>query len=159
MTSIRTGETKNGKPFGIVRIEDFNGAGEIPLFGKDWMAQRNFFIEGAALYIKGKMTPKQWGQPGYDLTIGTVELLSDIKDTLIDKITLSVPLDKLTVTMVEELAEIAKSNPGKADLYFNIHTNDHLKAKLFSRKIKIAVQKGLINYLEDHPEIEIAINK
>ena len=159
VTSIRTGETKNGKPFGIVRIEDFNGAGEIPLFGKDWMAQRNFFIEGAALYIKGKMTPKQWGQPGYDLTIGTVELLSDIKDTLIDKITLSVPLDKLTVTMVEELAEIAKSNPGKADLYFNIHTNDHLKAKLFSRKIKIAVQKGLINYLEDHPEIEIAINK
>ena len=159
VTGIRTGETKNGKPFGIVRIEDFNGAGEIPLFGKDWMAQRNFFIEGAALYIKGKMTPKQWGQPGYDLTIGTVELLSDIKDTLIDKITLSVPLDKLTVTMVEELAEIAKSNPGKADLYFNIHTNDHLKAKLFSRKIKIAVQKGLINYLEDHPEIEIAINK
>ncbi len=158
VTSIRTGETKNGKPYGIVRIEDFNGAGEIPLFGKDWMTQRNFFIEGASLFIRGKMVEKKWGPAGYDLSIGTVDLLTDVKDTLINKITLSVPLDKLTVEMVEDLAEITKEYPGPAELYFNIHSSDHLKARLFSRKTKVAVQRKLMNYIEDHPEIEITIN-
>ncbi len=158
VTSIRVGETKNGKPYGIVRIEDFNGAGEIPLFGKDWMTLRNFFIEGASLFIRGKMVEKKWGSAGYDLSIGTVELLTDVKDTLINKITLSVPLDKLTVEMVEDLAEITKEYPGPAELYFNIHSSDHLKARLFSRKTKVAVQRKLMNYIEDHPEIEITIN-
>ena len=157
VTAIRTGNTKNGKPFGIVRIEDFNGAGEIPLFGKDWLTYHNFFIEGAALYVKGKVVPRQWGS-GHELSIGSIDLLADVKDSLIDKITLTVPLDKLTVEMVEDLAEIAKEHPGRAELHFNIYSTDHMRAKLFSRKIKIAVTKHLMQYIEDHPEIEITIN-
>ena len=84
--------------------------------------------------------------------------MSDVKDTIIDRITLTVPLDKLTVTMVEDLAEIAQECPGRAELYFNVHSNDNMKACLFSRKIKISVEKKLINYVYDHPDIEISIN-
>ena len=29
--------TKNGKPYGILKIEDFTGSGEIPLFGQDYI--------------------------------------------------------------------------------------------------------------------------
>jgi DNA polymerase-3 subunit alpha len=113
---------------------------------------------GTALYITGKAKPKQWGQGGHDLVINKVELMSDVKDSIIDRITLTVPLDKLTVTMVEDLAEIAQECPGRAELYFNVYSNDNMKACLFSRKIKISVEKKLINYVYDHPEIEISIN-
>ena len=158
VTGIRVGETKKGKPYGIVKIEDFTGAGEIPLFGKDWLDFRNYFLEGAALFIRAKAVPKQWGQGGYDLALKSIELLADVKDTVIEKITLNVPLDKLSVEMVEDLAEIAKDNPGRAELFFNVHSSDHMKIRLFSRKIKISVHKSLINYVSDHPEIEFSIN-
>ena len=36
VTNVRTGFTKNGKPFGIVTLEDYNGSGELPLFGEEW---------------------------------------------------------------------------------------------------------------------------
>ncbi len=158
VTSIRTGETKTGNPYGIVRIEDFTGAGEVPLFGRDWLTHRNFFLEGASLFIRGKIVPKKWGKDGYDLSIGTIDLLNDVKDTLIEKVTISVPLDKLTVELVEDLAEIAKENPGKAELHFHIHSSDHLKAKLFSRRLRISAQRQLMNYIEEHPELEVSIN-
>ena len=158
VTGIRVGETKKGKPYGIVKIEDFTGAGEIPLFGKDWLDFRNYFLEGAALFIRAKAIPKQWGQGGHDLALKSIELLADVKDTVIEKITLNVPLDKLSVEMVEDLAEIAKDNPGRAELFFNVHSADHMRIRLFSRKIKISVHKSLINYVSDHPEIEFSIN-
>ena len=158
VTGIRVGETKKGKPYGIVKIEDFTGAGEIPLFGKDWLDFRNYFLEGAALFIRAKAVPKQWGQGGHDLALKSIELLADVKDTVIEKITLNVPLDKLSVEMVEDLAEIAKDNPGRAELFFNVHSADHMRIRLFSRKIKISVHKSLINYVSDHPEIEFSIN-
>lgn len=158
VTDIRTGQTKKGNPYGIIKIEDFSGAGEIALFGRDWLDFHNCFMIGTALYITAKAKPKQWGQGGHDLVINKVELMSDVKDSIIDRITLTVPLDKLTVTMVEDLAEIAQECPGRAELYFNVYSNDNMKACLFSRKIKISVEKKLINYVYDHPEIEISIN-
>ena len=141
-----------------MKIEDFTGAGEIPLFGKDWLDYHNSFMIGTPLFIRGKAVPKQWGQGGYDLALKSVELLSDVKDSVIDRITLSVPLDRLTVELVEDLAEIAKESPGRAELYFNVYSGDNMKACLFSRKIKISVQKKLVNYVLERPEIVFKIN-
>jgi DNA polymerase-3 subunit alpha len=127
------------------------------IFGKDWLNLHNFFIEGAALYVKSKIVPRQWGS-GHELSIGSVELLVDVKDTLIEKITLTVPLDKLTSEMVEDLAEIAHEHPGKTELYFNIISTNHMKAKLFSRKTKISVTKHLMQYIEENEGIAFHIN-
>ena len=157
VTAIRTGETKNGKPYGIVRIEDFNGAGEIPLFGKDWLTLRNFFIEGTSLFIKGKMSTRKWGD-GYELTIGSVDLLADVKDSLIDKISFSIQLNRLTTQVVEELAIIAKCNPGRTEVYFNIHTGNNMNVRLFSRSVKVSITKALVQYIEEHPELTVTIN-
>ena len=137
VTSVRTGETKKGSPYGIVKMEDFVGSGEIPLFGHDWVTYRNFFTEGASLYITLRAEPNPYKQGVYNLNIGNVELLSEVKEDLIQKITLDVPLDKLTPEMVEDLAEIVKENPGTADLVFHIHISDINKVSLMSRKVKV----------------------
>ncbi len=158
VTDIREGQTRKGNPYGIVKIEDFTGAGEIPLFGKDWLDYHNNFIIGAPLFIRGKAVPKQWGQGGYDLALKSIELLADVKDSVIDKITLFVPLDKLTVSMVEDLAEIARESPGRAELYFNVFSGENMKACLFSRKTKISVQKKLVDYVLEHQDIVFKIN-
>ena len=158
VTGIRVGETKKGSLYGVVKMEDFSGTGDIALFGKDWLDFHNCFIEGAALFIRAKVIPNQWKQGEYNLQIKTIELLAEVKDTLIERITLSVPLDKLTTALVQDLAEIASECPGKADLFFNVHSADNMRAHLFARKIKIAVQKPLMHFFNEHPEIEFTIN-
>ena len=92
------------------------------------------------------------------MNIRTVDLLSEVKDKLIQKITFDVPLDKLTSTMVEDLAEIVKESPGEADLIFNIHTSDSNRVSLMSRKVKVRMDKKLSRYIDEHEEIKIKIN-
>jgi DNA polymerase-3 subunit alpha len=158
VTSVRTGESKNGSPYGIVRMEDFVGSGELPLFGRDWITYRNFFVEGATLFVTLKFEPNRFRPGVYNMNISNVELLVDVKEKAIQKITFDVPLDQLTPTMVEDLAEIVQENPGNAELVFNIHSTDNNKLSLMARKVKVKVEKKLIQYIREHNEISIRIN-
>ncbi len=158
VTSVRTGESKNGSPYGIVKMEDFEGNGELPLFGRDWITYRNFFVEGATLFVTLKFEPNRFRSGVYNMGISNVELLVDVKEKAIQKITFDVPLDQLTPTMVEDLAEIVQENPGNAELIFNIHSADHNKLSLMARKVKVKVEKKLIQYIREHNEISIRIN-
>ncbi len=158
VTAVRTGESKNGNPYGIVKMEDFAGSGEIPLFGSDWMTYHNFFIEGTSLFIRLKVEPHKYRPGIFNTNIKSVELMSEVKDKSIQKITFDVPLDKLNSTMVEDLAEIVKENPGEAELVFNIHTSDSNNVVLMSRKLKVRVEKKLVQYIKEHDEIGIKVN-
>ena len=158
VTNVRTGESKTGSPYGIVKIEDFVGSGELPLFGTDWVTYRNFFMEGASLFIRIKVEPHRFRPGIFNINVKSVELMSEVKDKVIKKITFDVPLDKLTSTMVEDLAEIVKENPGEADLVFNIHSSDSNKVSLMSRKVKVRVGKHLVQYIKEHNEISIKVN-
>jgi DNA polymerase-3 subunit alpha len=158
VTSIRVGESKSGNPYGIVKMEDFTGSGEIPLFGRDWLTYRSFFMEGASLFIRLKFEPHRFKPGVFNMVISSVELLAEIKDQLIQKITFEVPLDKLTVKMVEDLAEIVKENPGNADLVFNIHAADNTQLSLLSRQTKLHVGRPIVQYIREHSDINIHIN-
>ena len=159
VTNIRVGESKKGSLYGIVKMEDYSGGGELALFGKDWLDFHNCFIEGASLFIRAKVVPNQWKANEFNLQIKTIDLLADVKDKLIERITLSVSLDKLSTDMVQDLSEILKECPGNAELFINIHSADNMKARLFSRKTKISVQKPLMHFLNEHPEIQFKVNE
>ena len=158
VTEVRTGETKTGNPYGVVKMEDFAGNGEIALFGRDWVTYRNFFIEGASLFIKLKCEAHRFRPGTYNLNVLTVDLLSEVKDKLIEKITFNVPLDQLTSTLVEDLAEIVRESPGDADLFFNISSPESSNITLMSRSVKVRVDRHLVRYIKEHPEISISIN-
>ena len=158
VSGIRTGESKTGSPYGIVKMEDFEGAGELPLFGKDWLTYRNFFMEGASVFVRLKFEPHRFRPGIYNMVVKSVDLLSEVKDNLIRKVTFDVPLDQLTSEMVEDLAEIVKEAPGEADLIFNIHTSDSNKVSLMSRKVKVRMGRQLSQYIREHKEINVKIN-
>ena len=159
VTGVKTGESKNGNPYGIVKMEDFEGNGDLPLFGKDWLNFRNYFMEGASLLIKVKFEPNRYKPDVYNMNILSVDLLSEAHEKLVEKITLDLPLDKLTATMVEDLSEIIYKHPGNTDLVFNIHSADGSNVTLMSRKVKVKVEKDLMMYLQEHStEMGVKIN-
>lgn len=159
VTSVRVGQTKTGNPYGIVKMEDFEGTGEVALFGKSWLEVRNFFVEGTPLYVRAKMVPRRYNDKMFDIQILSVDLLNDVKDTLIQKLTINVQLDKITDLMVEELADILVDHQGPAELHFNIKGVNNLHVNLVSRKYHIKVDRPIVNFLNDHAaEFEYKVN-
>ena len=47
VTGVKSKFTKTGKPCGFVTVEDFEGSGEIALFGEEWGRWNGMLIEGS----------------------------------------------------------------------------------------------------------------
>ena len=158
VNSVSTGYTKKGNPMGTVIIEDYSGQHKIALFGKDWGAHKDSFYEGVPVFVRAKSEPGQWDATRFNLNIRSVEMLSDVKGSLITKVTLSIPLDKLTEEMVQDLQELTKNNPGNAQLSFYIKQNEQINANFTARNILINLSRSIVDYVEQHKEIEMKVN-
>lgn len=159
VTGVRRGTSKNGNPYGIAKIEDYSGSAEIPFWGADWVTYQGYLNEGTFLYIKARCQPRQWKKDELELKITSMELLPDVNDSLIEKMTLSIPLDLLDDTFVAELEAIFSRNPGKVPLFIKVcDTDDKMNVDLKSSRVKISVDKELMTYLSEKPELSFRIN-
>ena len=95
VTDLRIGQTKTGKPYGIVKMEDYSGAGELALFGDDWANFSGYFQIGNSLFVTARVEERQWKQNTYELKIGRVEFLTDVKDQKIKSITITLQTNLL----------------------------------------------------------------
>ena len=159
VTNVREGYTKNGKPYGVAKVEDYSGVGEFAFFGNDWVEKKNFFMEGMFLFMRGKCQPRQWKPEELEVRINSIELLSEVKDHLIEKLTITVPLSAVDDQMIMEISSIVKDSPGSTELCFCILDEDgqtHLS--MSSRAVRLSVQKELVDYLKAQPLLQYKIN-
>jgi DNA polymerase-3 subunit alpha len=70
--------------------------------------------------MKARCQPKQWRQEELELKITSMELLPDVKERLIDKITITIPLPELNKQMIADLSVLTKEHPGNTELYFKV---------------------------------------
>ena len=159
VTGVREGQTKKGNPFGIAKVEDYSGSAEFAFFGSDWVEKKSFFNVGMFLFMKGKCQPKQWRQDEFEVKLNQVELLPEVKDSIIQKLTITVPLSAVNEEMIGELHALMKAHPGNAELCFNIQDEkEMMHVNLMSRIMKITVHKEIMAYLEEHPLFSSKIN-
>ena len=161
VTAVRTGFTKNGKPFGIVTLEDFEGSGELPIFGEEWGKQAGFFTIGASVYVVGKVVPR-WqyrDDSPKDLRISSVEYLQSIKDRAVKRITISMTTDSLDDQIVADLSELISSSPGHTELFFQLRDAKGEKHVLLrSQKGGVDVRHPLIDYIDRQEALDYKIN-
>ena len=151
VTNVRKGISQKGSPYGIVTIEDYEGAGEIALFGNNWAQWSNFMEIGYSLYITGNVQPRRFQPDRLDLQISGVSFLSEIKETLIKTLTISFFLEDLSEDFVFGLSDLAKKNPGKAQVIFNIYeVGQNAKVQTIATKHHISVTKEIIEFLDRH---------
>ena len=149
----RVGTSKSGNAYGIIKMEDFENSGEIALFGQDWLKWQHFFVEGTALYITAKLQGRRYAPNALDLVILDIQLLSEVRDTLVKRIVIDVPVDRLDVPMVESLAEIVRENPGNTELCFNINAAEDLSVNLRSASVHLNVNRRLLDFIESNEGI------
>ena len=167
VSSVTSRFTKNNKPFGIVTIEDFNGQGELALFGDEWTKWQHMLKEEYIVYITATMRQRFANAPNsLELVIKSVEFMNDVKDKRIERFTIYIDSTLLHNSRMNDLEVLLKSNPGNVPLYFNIHDSEHnTDLMLLSHNTTIDPSKKLLNFLDDlnneteeHETVRYAIN-
>lgn len=160
ITNVRNGTTRNGKPYAIVKLEDYSGYGELAFFGNDFITWNNYLINNLFVYIKAVCQPRQWNKDEFEIHINSIQLLPEVKESLIQKLTILLPLSKLTREMVVGLQEVTAESPGNVDLYFRIYDEEKASQNLEmkSKNKKIGIGKKIMRYLKEHEEFGYQIN-
>ncbi|MBQ5936510.1 MAG: DNA polymerase III subunit alpha [Bacteroidaceae bacterium] len=161
VTEIRSGTSKNGKPYGVATIEDFSGTGEIILYGDNWVKWGNYLCVDRSVLISGTVEKHRFRDGEYELRIGHIDWLADASDKVIEQITVTVNIDALSKDDVEMLSAYARENNGNTALrlVFVDATNPHNKLRMKSRKYCIKVTRQFLNDIETSPALSYSINQ
>ena len=160
VSGFREGTTKTGNPYGILKIEDYSGSAEIPLFGPNYLDYAKYGRNGMYLLINAKVVQRNRNQTNfYDIQINSIKLLQDEMNNLIENICISVPIHDLDETNINVLSTLIKSNPGQTLLYFKVVDGTHnISLNLFSSNVRLKVTSSLIDYLKENGSFDFKIN-
>lgn len=151
--------TKNGKPFGSFQITDYSGSISITLFGEDFEKYKDLLDRaGQFLMIKALVTKPKWKKESddYELKITQIELLTDVFNKYVSKLTLGIPLASVSENMATSLSRFAKNHPGSAHVYFHI-IDDEDRLAFRAAKLKVSPKEFLMG-LRKFNEIQVKIN-
>ena len=159
VTAIRTRFDKRGNPCGFVTLEDFDGSGELALFGEDWGHWSGMFAEGASVYITAKLLQRFQNSNQLELKVQNIEYLQGVKEKALDRITISLVTDMLDDQIVADLNELITSHPGKTKLFFQLRDSQGKNhVLLHSRSCGVDVRHSLIDYIDKHEMLDYQIN-
>ena len=154
VNSVSQRWTKTNKPFGIVTIEDFEGQGELALFGEEWTKWQSMLQEEYHIYITAQCVQRFRNNPdAYDMVIKKIEFLSDVKEKSIEKFTVYMDATMFNDAQLTDLETTLKNSAGNVPLYINIHdAKNNTNVQLYSRNITVDVNKKLLTSLDEMAE-------
>lgn len=140
--------TKKGKPWGKVRLEDYQGDCELLLFGDDYLNNQQFLSPNYYLFVKGKVVMSRFrNEPEFKVT--KINLLSDLRDNIAKEINIKLELDRVTDEMIDELDNLIKENEGNCRVYMHFHDQDEkIDARGLLKGKKVTISDHLIEKLE-----------
>ena len=159
ITGVKSKFTKTGKPCGFVTIEDFEGSGELALFGEDWGNWRGIMVEGSTIFVTAKCVSRYGNSNFLDFKISTVEYLQTVKENRLEKFTIIVDSTVIDETLVNDIKTLVENDEGKAQLFFQIHDAEtKTNVLLRAQDRTVGVSRDLIQFVNDHPKMSYQIN-
>ena len=159
ITGVKSKFTKTGKPCGFVTIEDFEGSGELALFGEDWGNWRGIMVEGSTIFVTAKCVSRYGNSNYLDFKISTVEYLQTVKENRLEKFTIIVDSTVIDETLVNDIKTLVENDEGKAQLFLQIHDAEtKTNVLLRAQDRTVGVSRELIQFVNDHPKMSYQIN-
>ena len=157
VTDVEHKQTKSGKPFGILYLEDYKGSYSFYLFGDDYINFKSYFTIGWLLQVSGQIK-KRFYDENLEFKISSIILLSELIDNEIRDLNLRVSIDDINDDLVNQLVDILSNNKGKHSLVFNlIDYSNKYDVNLLSRKIKVKIDKEFVEKINNLGKIKLSI--
>ena len=149
--------TKNNRPFGIIKIEDYAGNTELALFGEDYIKYQNYLEKGKSLFIQGFFKPK-WKGDDYEFKVTYICLLETAKSFLTKSIDITLHPEMVDENFIKFISKNIKSNPGNAVLKINcVEPLQQLKISLFKNSGGFKMNDELADYLLMNEDFEVGV--
>lgn len=149
ISSVQTRQSKNGNPFGIIKVEDYSSSMELALFGKDYLQFAPMLGQGLFVYIRGKVQNKWNREDEFEFKPLEVDLLSEIRKKKFKEVRLKLPIEHILVSTVAEIKRIALAYPGELDFKIHlIHEAEKSDVQLLSRRLKVSGQNEMYKELK-----------
>ena len=159
VTDVKSKFTKNGKPCGFITLEDFQGSGELALFGEEWGKWKGILDTGCTVMVKAQFVQKYRDSQYKELKITDIQYLQTVKDNQIDKFTIVCNSEKIDTKITSDLLSLLNKYPGKTELYFSINDNESSRPfTMLSKKCKININKELINFIKHEEALDYILN-
>ncbi len=151
---------KTNKPFGIVTIEDFNGSGELMIFGDDWTKWEGKLKKGYSVFVTAKITPRySWNPDLLDLKVENVVFLSDVKEKRPLQLTIGFSSADFNDMLLDELSTVILDNPGKTQVYFRVTSDDPQESVTLRSTLQgVSLNKKVLDYISNNPQLSYQIN-
>lgn len=166
VNSVRNGQTKTGKPFGILNIEDYNGSTELFLMGEKFINNAAYLRPGEFLFIRGRVelnwrkkkeiqqnpalnpTPEDW-----ELQTMSISLLSELREKMGKGIHVKLNARMVDQELIDTIMELTQTHEGETMLKIELFDREeNINVELISRKVKIDANRDLIKSLKKHTD-------
>ena len=163
VTNVEHKISKNGKPYGNLKVEDFSDSYNFIFFSDDYVKYKNFFEEGWFLFLKGKMKNK-WNNPDEkEYKIDDINLLSKVRDDMIKELHLKIDIDNINNDLIKKLNDnFENSKNGNCHLKITIISNNNgknISLDMISRHKKFQLDDNIIENISSNSEIDFFIKK
>jgi len=148
VTAMQNRIAKNGNPFCIFKIEDYNTAIELALFGDDYVRLGQYIEVGRFLHITGK-TQNRWNSDNLEFKAASIRLLTEMREKMCKEIRVSLTIDALNAQLIARFNELVSAYPGTCNLSLNVVDHqENIQVSLQSRTLKVSPVNAFLRGLE-----------
>ena len=159
VTQVEHKETKNGKKYGVLYLEDYRDNFRFFIFGNDYVRLKAYFNESWLLFIKGKVEKRPYNDEQVEFRIKKIELLSELTDKEDLDIVIELSLDDITDELIDQILSVTEKNKGKHSLILQINNHDDKYGlELLSRKKKLDISKDLVDEIKKISGLELKVS-
>ena len=150
-------ESKNGKKYAVIQVEDYTDSHKLYFFGEDYTKYYSFLNIGWAVLISGKIKKKFYNDE-LEFKINNMKLLSEIVDSEVRNLRISVDVKDITKSLVDEIESIINERKGKHTVTFNlIDKQNNYNVNLFSRKARVSLDRDFFKNISNINALSLEI--
>ncbi len=147
VTEVEHKETKTGKPFCILHLEDYHSSYNLYLFSDDYINLKAYLTVGWLLFLSGKVRKKFYNDD-LEFKVSSVDLLSEIIDKDVRDVILRIDVKDISKDFVEDMVSITKKHSGKHSMLLSlVDPLNGYEVEVLSRKVKVNLSKGFVNQI------------
>jgi DNA polymerase-3 subunit alpha len=123
--------TRNNKPWGILRLEDYQGSFTFRLFGEDYLSLKPFLEKDMMLLLRGRInryTPRYDGaEERIEAKVEKISLLQDVLEQQARGVRLVMSIDALAPDFIDYIDAFIKNRPGQKHLELGFYDPEKKK--------------------------------
>jgi len=127
---------KNGKLFGRLAIEDYNGNLEIMLFSEEYMKYKHWLSVGTFLYLRCRVEESKYRIGTIEVKPSSIELLQDVRQKKAKKLQITINPETINGGTISHLESLISGSSGGCELRMQLSCNG-INVDMLSRKYRV----------------------